>query len=365
MKILHIYKDYFPVVGGIENHVRILAEAQAAAGHSVSVVVCDPGRTSQQTYLNNVAIVKSGRLRTVASMPVSITHPFDIMQQKADIVHVHSPYPLGEVSTWLFKHHIPAVITHHSDVVHQKKILYLYGPFLKCILRHVQAIIATSPRYIKTSPWLAPLKNKCHVVPLGVDSSVFKPPEDGIPKPLVCNRLLFVGKLRYYKSLDTLLHALTLLPDVTLTIVGDGPMKNRWINDAQKADVADRVIFRGEAQDAVLPSVYHEANLFVLPASSRAEAFGTVLLEAMASGLPCVTTEVDTGTSWLVQNGLTGAVVPPQNPVALADSIRELLADPDRLKRMGRNGRTRIEANFTTPMMVNGVMEVYRKVLQT
>ena len=365
LNILHIYKDYFPVVGGIENHVRILAETQVSAGHTVSVIVCNPGRTTQREYLNNVAVLKSGRIGTVASMPLSFTHPFNIMRRKADIVHVHSPYPLGELSAWIFKYHTPTIMTYHSDVVQQKKILYLYGPVLKHILNHVQAIIATSPRYVESSPWLAPFKDKCHVVPLGVDPQVFKPPEDRIAIPPTSNRLLFVGKLRYYKSLDTLLHALVMLPDVTLTIVGDGPMKSKWEDISQKTGIANRVFFLGEMPDADLPAIYHNADLFVLPANSRAEAFGTVLLEAMASGLPCVTTEVGTGTSWLVKNGITGAVVPPDDPVSMAEIIRALLAAPGRLNWMGRNGRARIEAAFTTTMMVNGVMNVYRDILQT
>ena len=76
------------------------------------------------------------------------------------------------------------------------------------------------------------------------------------------------------------------------------------------------------------PGIYHQATAFVLPANARSEAFGTVLLEAMASGLPCVTTEVGTGTSWVVQDGVTGLVVPPSDPAALANAIGRLLADP-------------------------------------
>jgi glycosyltransferase involved in cell wall biosynthesis len=101
-----------------------------------------------------------------------------------------------------------------------------------------------------------------------------------------------VGKLRYYKGVDTLLEALTELPGVYLEVVGEGPMGEEWAALAARLGVADRVHFRGQVPDAELPDWYGRAHIFVLPANARAEAFGTVLLEAMASGLPCITTEV-------------------------------------------------------------------------
>jgi glycosyltransferase involved in cell wall biosynthesis len=116
-------------------------------------------------------------------------------------------------------------------------------------------------------------------------------------------------------------------------------------------------------EDDALPGVYRQASVFVLPANARAEAFGTVLLEAMASGLPCVTTELGTGTSWVVQDGLTGLVVPPNDPAALAVAIGRILADPNLARQMGQAGRERVEREFTESVMVNAVMAVYRELL--
>lgn len=360
MNILHIYKDYFPVLGGIENHIRVLAEAQAAAGHRVTVLVCDPGPRTRSEELAGVRVIKAGRLKTVASMPISFSQPWLVARQRADIVHVHSPYPLGEVSAALFRRGAGLVITHHSDVVRQQGWLRLYGPLLRLILRRADRIIATSPRYIATSPWLQPVSDRCTVVPLGVDIGRFAPPSQPFAGPPT---LLFAGKLRYYKGLDTLLRALVGLPGVHLNVVGDGPMRGPWSALAQELGIAERVHFLGEVEDAALPTLYHQAHIFVLPANARAEAFGTVLLEAMASGLPCVTTEVGTGTSWVVQDGVTGRVVPPQDPSALASALRELLADEELRGRLGRAGRARVLAEFDQEKMVERVMGVYEEVL--
>ena len=359
MNILHIYKDYFPVLGGIENHIRVLAEAQAAAGHRVAVLVCDPGPQTRVVEMAGVRVIKAGRLKTVASMPISFSQPWLVGRQAADVIHVHSPYPLGEVSAALFGRGAKLVITHHSDVVRQQGWLRLYGPLLRLILRRADRIIATSPRYIETSPWLRPVADRCTVVPLGVDVRRFAPPPQPFRGPAT---LLFAGKLRYYKGVDTLLRALADLPVAHLKVVGDGPMRQPWTALAHELGIADRVHFLGEVADEMLPALYHQAHIFILPANARAEAFGTVLLEAMASGLPCVTTEVGTGTSWVVQDGVTGRVVPPQDPTALAAALRALLADDELRDRMGRAGRQRVLAEFDQAKMVERVMRVYEEV---
>jgi len=360
MKILHIYKDYFPILGGIENYIKVLAEAHAAAGHLVAAAVCDPGMATHIEDINGVKVIKSRRWATVASMPLSISHPLVIARLKPDVVHIHSPYPLGEVSAWAFKARVPMVITHHSDVVRQQGWLRLYAPLLRRVLKRANRIIATSPRYIETSPWLAPVADKCTVVPLGVDHRRFAPPPVPFEGP---STALFVGRLRYYKGLDTLLHALVDVPEVSLNVVGTGPMQDEWEALARSLGVAGRVHFLGEIPDADLPAQYHAAHFFVLPANARAEAFGTVLLEAMASGLPCISTEVGSGTSWVVQDGVTGRVVPPQDPAALVAALRELLDDPDKRHAMGQAGRLRVETEFTQELMTQRVMEVYESLL--
>ncbi len=172
-----------------------------------------------------------------------------------------------------------------------------------------------------------------------------------------------MGKLRYYKGLDTLLHAMADLPDVHLNVVGDGPMRAPWETLTAELEIADHVHFLGEVDDTDLPALYHQAHLFVLPANARAEAFGIVLLEALASALPCITTEVGTGTSWVVQDGVTGLVVPPRAPQALAEAIRRLLDGHQRRAAMGRAARARVEAEFTLEQMASRVQAVYESAL--
>lgn len=126
--------------------------------------------------------------------------------------------------------------------------------------------------------------------------------------------------------------------EARLLIGGDGPKRAEWEALAQQLGVAHKIQFLGLIPDEDLPGFYASGDIFVLPSNSRVESFGIVLQEAMAAARSCVTTELGTGTSWLVQDGITGLVVPPKDPVALADAINSLLADHDKRLQMGRAG---------------------------
>jgi rhamnosyl/mannosyltransferase len=360
MNILHIYKDYFPVLGGIENHIKTLAEAQVAAGHQVTVLVCAPGFWTQHERLNGVEVIKAARLLTAASMPLSFSQPLHLAGMRPDVVHIQSPYPLGEAANWLLGRARGTVITYQSDIVRQKGWLLFYGPVLRRVLQAADRILTSTPRYIEISPWLQPVRAKCTPVPLGIEVERFAP-ATGLRRPGP-PRLLFVGRLRYYKGLDTLFQALPAIPQAQLTIVGTGPMQAAWQTLAQELGVAGRVNFAGDIDDAGLPEVYRQADIFVLPANARAEAYGLVLLEAMASGLPCVTTELGTGTSWIVQDGVTGLVVPPQDPAALAGAINRLLDDEPLRRQFGQAGLARARSEFSREVMVKRVEQIYMEV---
>ena len=114
---------------------------------------------------------------------------------------------------------------------------------------------------------------------------------------------------------------------------------------------------------AELAACYAAADLLVLPSRLRSEAFGLVLLEAMAAGLPVISTELGTGTSFVNADGETGLVVPPANPAALAGAISRLLANPEQRREMGQQARVRVAAEFSAEAMVESILDVYRQVL--
>ncbi len=366
MHILHVYKDYFPVLGGIENHVKALAEAQTAAGHQVTVLVCNRGPRAIEEKINGVRVIKVGRVTTLASMPISPGFPRALRSLRPDITHLQAPYPAGEVAQWLAGQGRPYVVSYQADVTRpeQRAIMRVYNPLFRRILRGAGRVLATSPNFAASSPYLRAVAERVCIVPLGIDVARFAPARAAsAARPFT---LLFVGALRHYKGVDDLICALPhLSPKTRLLLAGDGPKRVEWETLGAALGLRERVTFLGQVGDDALPGLYHSADMFALPSNSPAESFGTVLVEAMASGLPCVTTEVGSGTSYVVQHNVTGFVVPPRSPEALADALQRLAADAALRARMGAAGRERALREFTLETMVRRVEEVYREVLES
>ena len=379
MRILHIYKDYYPVIGGIENHIRQLAEAQAAQGYSVAVLVANTSKKTEVDTVNGVRVIKTGRQFNVQSAPLSAALPFTLRRETAgaDIAHVHSPYPPGEAANLWFGRARKTILTWHSDIVRQKTLLRFYAPTLRRVIRRADRILPTSDAYARSSPWLSPHLDKCVAVPLGVDVARFQPAVmlssraatirgrilATSPTSAATTVLLTVGRLRYYKGIDDLIRAMPQLPDAISVVAGTGPMIVPWKTLAQELGVSERVLFVGDVSDDDLPAFYQAADIYVLPANVRAEAFGVAIIEAMACGLPIVCTDIGTATSWINQHNSTGYVVPPQDPPALAASILNLQNSPFLRRQMGMASRQRVMEEFTIDKMIQRVDDVYHQAL--
>jgi glycosyltransferase involved in cell wall biosynthesis len=377
MKILHIYKDYEPVFGGIENHMRDVAVAQAAQEHDVTVLVTQlPGLPAADTRTNGVRVVKARRQLNVQSAPIAVSFVNDVarLSRGVDIVHLHAPYPIGETANLIAGRGRKTVISWHSDIVRQKTLLKVYAPFLRRVLRKADRILPASEAYARSSPWLSPHLDKCTIVPYGVDSARFAAAPTTREraaairaawlraKPDARLILLSVGRLRYYKGLDDLIRALPGMPDALVVLAGDGPMGDAWKALAHELGVADRVLFAGSPSNTELPAWFQAADAYVLPANSRAEAFGIAVIEAMASGLPVITTEVGSATSWINQDGVTGFVAPPLDPAGLAVAIGKL-GDASHRARLGAAARARAASEFAPALMHERIMHVYRQLL--
>ena len=389
MKVLHIYKAYPPVIGGVEKSLRLLAERQAESGLEVTVLVCDTGPSSVQIE-NNVQIVRTHSWGTLASTPLGL-ELFRWVRRQAqsaespqsgqasiDITHLHAPYPIGELAHLFSGRSRATVITYHSDIVRQRWLGRLYRPFQRLVLQQADCILASSHQLLQSSGPLQAVAEKCHMVPLGIDprplqhidpvctarirSQLHAACPHSCPEPLEKPLVLFVGRLRYYKGLDVLIDAMPHVPGC-LAIIGSGPMEEVWRAHAQRSPAAARIHFQGEVPEQHLAAYYAAADVLVLPSTQRAETFGLVQLEAMAAGVPVISTELGTGTSFVNLDGQTGRIVPPGDVGALAAALSELLGSTDERRRMGQAGRQRVEALFHIDTTVEQITQLYREVL--
>jgi glycosyltransferase involved in cell wall biosynthesis len=372
VNVLHVYKDYSPVLGGIEHHVQLLAEGLHEQGVDVRVLVTNTGRRTVRKVINGVPVTKTGRLMDVSSAPISLSfYPhFVRLGRDADIVHLHFPYPPAEIGQLLLGQSRHFVLTYHSDIVRQKVLGFFYRPFLWRVLRCVEQITVSNPNYIQTSRFLRPFAPKCTVIHHGIDLGRFaltprvqqraaEIREQYLEGPLI----LAAGKLRHYKGIDVLIDAMKQVAAHAL-IVGEGPMGETWRQRASDTGVQDRVSFLGKVPDEELVALYCAADIFVLPSTNRAETWGTVQIEAMACGLPVVCTELGTGTSYVNQDGVTGLVVPANDAEALAMALRQLIDEPTLRRQMGEAGRLRAHAQFSKEVMIAQILMFYRRVIE-
>ncbi len=365
MRIVLVYKDYYPVVGGIENTVRLLArELSQREGFEVSVLTTSTGPMTERQTVDGVEVVRAGRQLKSASTPISWQLFTEMRRLRADVVHLHFPYPWGELA-YMLAGRGKMVLTYHSDIVKQQGLLRLYEPFLWRVLERAEFIVATSPNYVESSPYLRQFRDKCVIIPCGIDLARFDTVDQARVERLRARWdsrvVLFVGVFRYYKGLPYIIEA---MKDVKarLVLVGAGPLESEL-----RALVADRgldskVVFAGRVADEELPAYYQAADVYVLPASHRSEALGLSLIEAMACGRPVISTELGTGTSYVNVHGVTGLVVPPADPKALASAMNQLLADEELRRTFGEASRRRAQDLFSKEAMVEGMVRLYRQV---
>jgi glycosyltransferase involved in cell wall biosynthesis len=371
MKVLQIYKDYYPpVMGGIENHLNLLSHGLKKRGLEVEVLVSNTRASLERVQVNGVPVTKVPELGRLASAPVNVSFPFWLKRlgKDSDILHFHFPNPTGELSYLLAGLNRKVVVTYHSDIVRQARLGKLYQPFLIRFLEKAKVIIATSPHYVATSKILGRFERKCKVIPLGIDLARFKPQEEGtVHVEAIRSRygpriVLFVGKLRYYKGLHVLLEAMKRV-EGTLLLIGSGPLERSLRRQVAAAGLNDKIVFLGERLDGDVVHHFQACDIFVLPAVLRSEAFGTVLLEAMACAKPVVSTELGTGTSFVNQDRETGLVVQASDPTALAEALTYLLDRPDLRRRYGNAGRERVEEYFSRENMIDRIIETYEDLM--
>jgi rhamnosyl/mannosyltransferase len=369
MKILQVYKDYYPpVVGGIEKHIAQLCN-HLKQKHEVEALVCNRGPLTQISNIDDVRVVKVGQLGRIQSAPLPPAFPFWLRRMKADILHYHLPNPTCEFSYLLANPPGAVVVTYHSDIIRQEFLLRFYGPFLRTFLRRARIIMPTSPIYANTSPFLKEFRDKCRIVPLGVDTQLFDSVLSTSSKEIEKVRalfgpefILFVGKLRYYKGLQFLIEAMPQI-DVPLVVIGTGPMEQELKSLCSLYRVAEKIHFVGEVTEDDLAVFYHACSMLVLPSVYRSEAYGLVQLEAHACGKPVVSTRLGTGVEFVNIDSKTGLIVSPADSGALSGAINKLMDDPKRRREMGEFARLRARTEFSLDRMFHQIEEVYQDAL--
>lgn len=369
MKILHVYKSYYPdTVGGIEQVIAQLATALRQLGDESRIFTLSSQPDPPVLQRPEGDVRRSRTAVEVASNPVSISAFGDFRRELewADVVHYQFPWPFADLMHLGCANGKPSVVSYQSDIVRQKVLLHAYAPLMKRFLRSVDVVVATSPQYRDSSRVLAQLPRPAKVIPNGIDAASYPEPA---PHNVQAWRdmvgedfFLFVGVLRYYKGLETLLRAAKGFAG-KVVIAGSGPEARHLQEHAAREGLAN-VRFVGAVSDEDKMSLLRLSRAFVFPSHLRAEAFGMSLLEAAMCSRPMICCEIGTGTSYINVDGLTGFVVPPEDPAALRSAMHQLLDDKSLATRMGGQARARLDEMFSARGMAQAYQQLYREVTQ-
>ncbi|MCP4639520.1 MAG: glycosyltransferase [bacterium] len=365
MKILHVYKDFYPPVrGGMEKHIALNCRYQRQWAE-VSVLSCSRSLRTQTVDRDGTQVKEVGEWGRFQSAPFSPTFPLHLRRSRADVVVVHVPNPTAVVAWLVARPRGKLVVRYHSDIVRQASAKRFYGPIQMHFLRQAAMILPTSDQYVASSSVLSQLPDRCQVVPLGIIPEEFSSPDPervaGLADRYGGEYVLFSGRHRYYKGLEYLVRAAGAI-DAPVVIAGDGPEHESLTALARELNVD--IAFPGALSHDELVDHLHGCAVFAFPSCERSEAFGISMMEAQACGKPIVATRLGTGVEYVNVHGETGLNVPPRDPRALAEAINELLADADRRRRMGETARERMYRDFNAEHVARVEFDLYRGLVE-
>lgn len=368
MRILMVMSTPFPPEEGIGFHVYNLSKKLMDKGHDVSVLT--RGTTKFENHgFEGINIIKA---------PFFPLYPFHVylhgffihrklknfIEKNFDIVHLHNPLvPVVKTS-------LPTLVTMHGSIIEHvdsMELVDLKSFFSRVLGRTFSYTI--SKKLMKYSDEIISISNsvagqikeyyhvnRIKVIKNGVDTVKFHPAEGR------GSYLLYVGRLSHGKGIFDLLNAFKMLnreSDVKLLIAGKGELEGKIRSRIEDENICN-VEMVGYVEQEDLMRIYQNAGIFIFP--SHYEGLPTAILEAMASGLPIVTTDVS-GCHDLIKNGYNGLLVPSEDPDKLYQAMSKLLHEPKFAEYLGKNARLSAEKEYSWTIITEKIEALYKNVL--
>jgi glycosyltransferase involved in cell wall biosynthesis len=367
--------------GGTEIAAYNLAVNMAMRGNMVDVFTTSIDSKSSVEMYPNMKVHRHGTSFKIASANPSIKLIYNPLNYDMDIVHAHSPIPYSDLPALLYakRKKLPFVLTYQFDGVEtggsfaRNAGVSLYNKlFIHKVLDSADAIIATTKSYAQESPFLRGYPDKTVVIPNGINIKEVTTPLTkeksreilGIPQD--SEIILFFGSLVEYKGPDILLKAFKLVknvaPSAKLIFAGRGHLDSQLKEAAKKLKISGDVIFTGFVEDKDKPLYYKAADIFCLPSTTLAESFGIVNLEAMAAGIPIVSSNLG-GIPDIVKNGENGLLAKPYDIEMVAENLIKLIKDDNMRHEMGQNGLKMVKS-YTWDEVALKTEKLYKELIE-
>ena len=370
--------EVYPLGGGMKTVPYSLAVNIAKIENDVHVFTTSVNSKSALEEKWGIAIHRYGTLLKFFKRNVSLGL---LLKPNIDVnvVHAHitsEPFVLIAALRYAKRKKVPLVVTYHGDVIPAyKNIAYrvavrFHNHVVRKVLDRANVIIVPSEHYINESIMLSKYINKIVVIPNGIDIEDFDVPyskeecREKLELPLNENIILFVGVILPHKGPDVLLKAmpeiLKKVPDAKLVFIGSGRMRGELEILSKKLNVNKHIKFAGFVKENLKPLYYRAADVFCLPSVMKTEVFPLVLLEASASGLPIVVSDLDT-FKCIIEDGYNGIVTKRGDENNLADAIIYLLENEEVREKMGENAKKKVD-DYSWERIAEKTEKIYEEV---
>lgn len=389
MKITQLFKIYWPDNGG--GIAKVMESiAQGFLDCEQELIVCQSLRhkpCTQDTY-QGIPVRRCRQLFDLLSTPISLQFLYDVKKRtkNSDIVIYHFPYPMADLAVLFGLCSGRLIVWWHCGFDKYKMLAPFYRPLVAHTLKKADRILVSSKGNIKNSKTLRRFCEKCTVIPFCVSDecllrgrayaqSRFYEEDSSYEENRTIQeekksriRILFIGRLVWYKGCDILLKAFALLQKkhptaCSLTIVGSGPLEQELKALAASLKLK-HVMFTGMVTEEEKMSHIEACDFLVLPSISKAEAFAVVQLEAMAFGKPVINTALNSGVPYVSIDGITGKTIKPGSVKELAAAMQELAKNEQLRKDYGQHALQLIQKEYTHDLMVKRHRKVFAKLLQ-
>ena len=369
MRILQISNYLYPNIGGIEQTARDIARALTKDNHENKIICfnetadspdkhCKRKETVKDT-VDSIEVYRCGCICKAASQSISLTFGrqlksiMDSFEPEIVIFHYPNPYQALFLLRHCKKQRFKLVLYWHLDIVKQKMLGKLFFKQNIALLERADIIVATSPNYIKGSPFLSKYKKKCVVIPscISTERLTVTPKVNQIAEKIKQSNqekiiVFAVGRHVEYKGMKYLVEASKFLDDrFEIYIGGKGEL-----TESLKAQASNdnKIHFLGRLSDAELTAYYMACDIFAFPSITKNEAFGLSLAEAMYFEKPAVTFTIPgSGVNYVSLDNITGLECPNQDGKAFADAIKKIADDTSLADRLAFSAKDRVVKNFT------------------
>lgn len=374
MIVLQFGKAFPPIkkLGGVEKVMEYfyygLNESKI---HCDVLGVNDRFKTEVDNYSNDGLVFRESLLFRAKSTFFSVSLIFKLLkiQNNYDIIHVHLPDPMALLALFITRPKSKIIIHWHSNILRQKYAYLIVKFFETWLLKRSDLILCTTPNYSINNHVLEPYKNKISYVIIGLNIdflSLDKELETKInDKYESKNKLIYVGRFVYYKGIEYLVRAMSLVKsDCVLFLVGSGELREDIEELVNELDIKNKVVFLGELNDSDKFTYIKSSEMLVLPSIYKTEAYGIVQVEAMALGLPVLSTKIQgSGVDWVNKNDESGVIVAPENSEEMAEAIDKVFLNSDFRIKISKGAKNRYATLFTKEKMISELITKYKEVL--